>query len=120
MNVEEKILVINDSKEKRNFLRDFLTSCDYDIETARNTEEALKVMEWYKPVMVIIDMVTPGIDGLECAGKIRKTYPNIPIIFLTSSQMESDMAKAKGLKPEECLKKPYSMSHLEDCIRNLL
>ena len=56
----------------------------YNVMTAENSEEALNRMERTKPDIVLTDIWMPGMDGIELAGKIRESYPEIPVLNMTA------------------------------------
>ena len=118
---EGLILVIDDDKEIRELLSDFL--CDrYEIAEAANGREAIELMRIRMPVIIICDIIMPVMTGVEFV-KIMKEQEltrHIPIVLLsTKSSVESQI---EGLKvgADAYLNKPFHPRHLEALIESLL
>jgi len=95
---QRKILFIDDDS----FLLDMyslkFSKAGYDVKIANSTELALKLLrDGYEPNVMMIDIVMPGMDGLELVSKIRteKLVPSSVIIMLTNQSSSDDVAKAQ-------------------------
>jgi CheY-like chemotaxis protein len=80
------ILVVDDDPDIRETMRLVLTRSDYEVRTARNGSEALKVLNHFQPDLVIMDMMMDtDTEGLDVAGVLRKDprWQDVPIIMLT-------------------------------------
>jgi DNA-binding response OmpR family regulator len=98
--VQKKILFIDDDK----FLLDMyalkFSKAGYDVKTADSTDVGLKMLhEGYVPDIMLIDIVMPGMDGLDLVGQVRKENlaPQTTIIMLTNQGASDDIARAKKL-----------------------
>ncbi len=97
---KRKILLVDDDK----FLLDMyalkFTKAGYDVKTADVTDTALKmVRDGYNPDVLLVDIVMPGMDGLEMVAGLRKErlLPQAVIIMLTNQGSSDDIARAKKL-----------------------
>ncbi len=116
----KKILIVDDEEDVRLFLRDFLSDRDFQVETAGSGEEALEKFPKYLPDVTLLDVMMPGIDGLECLEQIKKKYPKNTVIMITALKDEARMAKAKKLGAHDYIVKPFSLSYLEVELTKLL
>lgn len=96
----QKVFFVDDDK----FLLDMYAvkfgKAGYDVKTADSTDSALKMLaDGYAPDVMLLDIVMPGMDGLELAATIRKERlaPNAAIIMLTNQGASDDIARAKKL-----------------------
>ncbi len=108
-----KILVVDDEDDVRMFLEDFLSERDLLVETASNGDEALRKAAVFHPDVVLLDVMMPGIDGMECLQKLKEKYPKISVIMLTALKDETRMEKAKKLGAYDYIVKPFSLDYLE-------
>src|SRR5260221_1585843 len=88
-----RILIVDDDPQIRRVLRTSLVAQDYEVEDARNGEEALEKLREEKLDLVILDMNMPGMSGLETCRTIRSSS-DIAIIMLTVRDAESDKVEA--------------------------
>jgi len=89
----KKILIIDDSPFITMEIRDIVTDAGYEVAGhARNGEEGIQKYSEYSPDIVTIDIIMPGIDGIETAEEIRKINPDAKIVML-SSMCDEDTKK---------------------------
>jgi DNA-binding NarL/FixJ family response regulator len=102
-----KILIVEDSTFFSQLLKETLLSqCPkLDISEAPNAEEALKHFDTFTPDLIFVDIRLPGESGLEFTRKIKSTYPNIPIIILTSYDLPEYREAAKEYQADHFLSK---------------
>lgn len=115
------ILVVEDSREMLEFVAKQL-SAEYQVLTAMNGVEALKVLEAHVVHLVISDIMMPQMDGLELCEHLKSEldYSHIPIILLTAKT--TLQAKIEGMKlgADAYVEKPFSVEYLRVCVSNLL
>jgi DNA-binding NtrC family response regulator len=112
----KKILVVDDEAEVRAVLRSFLRSKHYDVITASNGTEAVKLVREEHPHVVLLDINMPGKNGIEVLDEIRAYDPNIGVIMVTgeSDEMRGNSTLQKGAF--EYIKKPFSLEYLENTL----
>lgn len=89
------------------------------IDFAFDGKELLNLLNITKPDVILLDINMPGIDGFETARRIRKSFPNIRIVMLTSYDDELFYKKAKDILLNGYLLKDCSKDDLLDCIRRV-
>jgi len=79
------ILVVEDEESVRNLMRKLLIALGHNASVAANGLEALKMIEEYKliPELVITDMVMPGMSGSELGQRLKETYPNLKVLYMS-------------------------------------
>lgn len=107
------ILLIEDSKEIAANVGDFLESLGHEMDFASSGDQGLSLaLEHYYDV-VILDLMLPGMDGLEVCQLIRKqSSRHIPIIMLTARDMLEDKVKGFTLGADDYLTKPFALEEL--------
>jgi two-component system KDP operon response regulator KdpE len=108
---EACVLVVDDEKPLRNFVRRNLEVRGYRVETAANGLEALALFNAQNCDLVILDLMMPHLDGLEVTRRIRKKS-NVPIIILTALGEQSDKVTAFNLGADDYLTKPFGVGEL--------
>ncbi|HKU68363.1 MAG TPA: response regulator, partial [Candidatus Baltobacteraceae bacterium] len=91
----KRILVVDDDRNLRKIIQTNLELAGYDVSTAPNGEEALKLLDSMQPDLVVLDVMMPLMDGYEVARRIRRHPSNthVPIIMLTAkSEVEDKLA----------------------------
>ena len=94
----------------------------YRVMTAERGEDALDLIYQYKPDLVLLDIMLPGIDGWEVCEIIRLNpdFRDIKIIFLTAKGREAEIAKGLALGADAYITKPYSNAELVAKVKELL
>ena len=94
----------------------------YLVMIAERGEDALDLIYKYKPDLVLLDIMLPGIDGYEVCEIIRLNpdYRNIKILFLTAKGREVDIAKGLALGADAYITKPFSNDELVASVKELL
>jgi len=116
----KKILVVDDEDDVRLFLQDFLSERDLDVYAALCGEDALVIVEKENPDIVLLDLMMPGMDGIECLEKIKKNHPKTDIIMITALNDDVRVAKAKKLGAHNYILKPFSLGYLETELMKLI
>jgi two-component system, OmpR family, KDP operon response regulator KdpE len=114
-----KILAVDDDPQIRRVLRVTLTGKGYEVDDARNGEEALEKVRADRFDLVLLDMNMPGIDGLETCRAIRE-HSEISIIMLTVRDTEADKVSALDAGADDYITKPFSSAELLARIRAAL
>lgn len=117
--MDTKILIVDDEKLFVKGLKYSLEQDDYIIETAFDGKEAIEKVKKKRYDLIILDLMLPGIDGLEVCQKIRQTS-QVPIIMLTARG--EDINKILGLEygADDYLTKPFNILELKARIKAIL
>lgn len=116
----KKILVVDDEDDVRLFLQDFLSEREFQVMSASCGEEAVVIVEKEKPDIVLLDLMMPGMDGIECLEKIKKMIPSTNVIMITALNDEARVARAKKLGAHNYILKPFSLGYLETELMKLI
>ena len=94
----------------------------YNVMTANRGEDALDLIYQYKPDLVLLDIMLPGIDGYEVCDIVRLNpdYRNVKIVFFTAKGREVEIAKGLALGADAYITKPYSNAELAAKVKELL
>jgi len=116
-----KLLIIDDNKEILNALYDFFSKKKYDVVSASDGLDGLKLLETEKQGfdLVITDLVMPNISGVGLISIIKKKFPDTPVIAITGWG-EHPEALATEAQADRILEKPFELSELDTLIRELL
>jgi two-component system, OmpR family, alkaline phosphatase synthesis response regulator PhoP len=119
---KEKVLVVDDEEDILELIKFNLVREGYKVFTADNGEKALKIATSEIPDMIILDLMLPGIDGLEVSRilKSRTNTKSIPIIMLSAKGDESDIISGLELGADDYVTKPFSPKILIARIRAVL
>ena len=106
-----RILVVDDDRNIVQLVRTYLEKDGYQVGTAYDGEEALDAAEHFKPDLVVLDLMLPGVDGLEVCKRLRWTS-DVPIIMLTARTTETDKLAGLDLGADDYVTKPFSPREL--------
>jgi two-component system KDP operon response regulator KdpE len=113
------VLVVDDEKPLRDFVRRNLEVREFTVVTAANGLEALARFGAQHVDLVILDMMMPHLDGLETTRRLRE-HSTVPIIILTALGEEGDKVKAFDLGADDYLTKPFGIGELLGRIKAVL
>ena len=113
------ILVVDDEPPLRDFIRKNLAARSFTVHLAGNGLEALAVFNTQPLDLIILDVMMPGMDGLETTRRIRATSA-VPIIILTALGEEKDKVAALDLGADDYLTKPFGVEELLARVRAVL
>ena len=121
MNTPYKLLIIDDNKEILTTLTDFLSKKKYEVVSASDGLDGLKLLEAEKQEfdLIITDLVMPNISGVGLISIIKKKFPDLPVIAMTGWG-EHPETLATEAQANRVLEKPFDLSELETVIRELL
>lgn len=110
------ILVIDDEVEIVRALQRSLSAHGYKVFTARSGEEGLMLNAQHKPDLLLLDLMLPGISGLDVCRQVRKES-NVPIIVLSVKGTERDKVQALDLGADDYIPKPFGIDEVLARIR---
>ncbi len=114
------ILVVDDDKNTRLFLRAVLEEASYTVSTARDGEEALSVMDREHIDLVVLDIMMPRMDGYEFTRVLRESQNNLPILMVSAKQLPADKHKGFMVGTDDYITKPIDDEEMLYRIRALL
>ncbi len=106
-----KILVIDDEPSIVNLVAAYLKPEGYEVLTAQDGASGLKIARAFKPDLVILDIMLPGMDGLELLSLLRRES-NVYVILLTAKTEETDKIVGLGVGADDYVTKPFSPREL--------
>jgi len=117
--MSQPILVVDDEPKIAHLVRDYLEAAGYTVVLAYGGREALAAFRHEKPRLIVLDLMLPGMDGLDVARAIRKEK-EIPIIMLTARVEEADKLVGLELGADDYVTKPFSPRELVARVRAVL
>jgi two-component system response regulator MprA len=116
-----KILVVDDEPAVRESLRRALELEGYEIELAADGSEALELLEnGSEPDAMILDVLMPGVDGLEVCRRIRAGGSRLPVLMLTARTQVEDRVEGLDAGADDYVTKPFALDELLARVRALL
>ena len=114
------ILLAEDDADLRSILSQYIEINCFSILLAKNGHAGLEIFKNEHVDVCILDIMMPLMDGFELARQIRKTDPEIPVIFLTARNQKADKIKGLKLGADDYITKPFEVEELILRIRNIL
>jgi two-component system, OmpR family, KDP operon response regulator KdpE len=114
-----RVLIVDDESQIRRALRVGLTGHGYEVQVAASGEEALDLAAVAPPDLVILDLVLPGVSGLEVCKTLRE-WSAVPIVVLSVRGEERQKVEALDLGADDYLAKPFGMDELLARVRAVL
>jgi len=115
----QKILIIDDDARLVKNVETYLKDFGFRIDAALNGTDGLRKVKSSQPDLVVLDLMMPGLDGLEVCREIRKDN-TVPIIMLTARGEESDVVAGLEVGADDYLTKPFSLRELAARIKAAL
>jgi two-component system, OmpR family, KDP operon response regulator KdpE len=115
--LKQRILVVDDHPKLLKFIEIGLKLHGFEVKTAHSGEEALKLVESANPDILLLDIVMPGVDGLEVLGKLRE-FSSMPVIAFSASPENQEPALRAGAN--DFMHKPFDTEMMVEKIRVLL
>ncbi|MBD2256480.1 PleD family two-component system response regulator [Pseudanabaena sp. FACHB-2040] len=106
------ILVVDDAPMNLQIVGSMLDETGYATTFANNGSQAISRFKAAQPDLVLLDLMMPGVDGLEVCSALKATYPEIPIIFLTASHESEHLLQAFEQGAADYVTKPFSKPEL--------
>lgn len=110
------VLAVDDEPTVRNVLSTGLAEMGFHVFTASGGQEALALFEQARPDVVLLDVMMPGMSGVEVARKLREKSP-VPIILLTALGSEQDIISGLDAGADDYMVKPFRLGELAARIR---
>lgn len=118
----QKILIVDDLVENTEVLRALLRPQHFSIEVAHCGTDALRMVESNPPDVILLDLMMPGMDGIEVCRriKINPALRHIPIIIITGSSDRESNLQALEVGADDFVTKPFDRALLEARVRSCL
>ena len=107
-----KILIVEDERKVASFIKKGLEENNYDTEVAFDGFLAEKVSQLYKFDLFILDIIIPGINGIDLCKKLKKLYPNVPVLMLTALGTTDNKITGFDAGASDYLVKPFEFREL--------
>lgn len=114
------ILVVDDEKDIRDFFRDALECKGFKITTAPTGNEAVEEVKKASYDCVFLDMVMPGLNGLETFLALKDINPEIKVVLMTAYSVEDLIKKALEKGAITCLYKPFKLKELFNILEGII
>lgn len=105
---ESRILVVDDEPDLREILQFNLEQAGYQVDTAESAEAALQVLT-PQHALLLLDVMMGGMSGFQLAELLRRQHNDIPIIFLTAKDTETDLLRGFQTGADDYIAKPFSL-----------
>jgi two-component system response regulator MprA len=115
-----RILVVDDDPAVRDSLRRSLTFNGYEIDVAGDGQRGLAAVAQRRPDLVVLDVMMPGLDGLETCRRLRAAGEDLPVLMLTAREAISDRVSGLDAGADDYLVKPFALDELLARLRALL
>ena len=106
------VLLVEDEQTLAMIIKDTLEVQDFDIRTAKNGEEGLRLFFNSRPDVIVADVMMPRMDGFTMVKQIRQTDKTTPVLFLTARSAVTDVVTGFEIGANDYLKKPFGMQEL--------
>lgn len=114
----KRILIVDDEENIRELYRVELSEEGYKVELAENGQQALSKFESFRPDLVTLDVIMPGMNGIEVLQRIREKNPSVPVLLLTAfGDFRQDFTTWAS---DAYIVKSADVSELKETIRRLL
>lgn len=122
MKPNAEILVVDDDPYILMSLEFLMRKNGFDVSVARNGTEALELLEKKVPVVVLLDIMMPDVDGYEICRHIKSTESlrNIKVVFMSAKTKEADIKKGLTLGASLYITKPFSTRDLLAQVKKLI
>jgi DNA-binding response OmpR family regulator len=114
-----RIVVVDDDPTVADVVGRYLVRDGHTVESVRDGQEALRLIAMHPPDLVVLDLMLPGIDGLEVCRRLRERWP-IPVVMLTALGDESDRLAGFEIGADDYVTKPFSPRELAMRVRSVL
>lgn len=113
------ILIVEDDPNILELVRHYLTAAGFETVTARDGGRGLELARQRKPVLVVLDVMLPVLDGWDVCRELRKTS-DVPIVMLTAREEEADRIVGFSLGADDYVVKPFSPRELVERVKAIL
>ncbi len=122
MSAKSKIIVVEDEADILDVIEYNLTREGYKVLGFRDGEQGLEAIRGEEPQLVLLDLMLPGIDGIEICKKVKEdpVTRDVPVIMITAKTEESDVVLGLGVGADDYVSKPFSPKELVARVKAVL
>ena len=117
---EARLLVVDDEPNILELLSASLRFAGFEVATAANGSEALRVADGFDPDLMLLDVMMPGLDGFEVVRRLRQDGRQVPVLFLTAKDATEDKITGLTLGGDDYVTKPFSLEEVIARVRAVL
>jgi DNA-binding response OmpR family regulator len=115
-----KVLLAEDDRDFGNILSQYISISGFEVNLARDGKEAWDMFSQGKPDICVLDVMMPEMDGFTLGEMIKKSQPDMPIIFLTAKSLKEDIVRGLKIGADDYITKPFDPEVLILRIGNIL
>ncbi len=108
-----RVLVIDDDPGVRDYMEALVSRQGYEVSAAADGEEALRNLDSTRPDLITLDVVLPGMDGLQTLDKLKQRLPDVPVVMLSGHGQARNIVEAMRRGASDFLRKPFEVEELE-------
>ncbi|MBV9485743.1 MAG: response regulator transcription factor [Frankiaceae bacterium] len=117
---EARLLVVDDEPNILELLSASLRFAGFEVATAADGNQALRVAADFRPDLLLLDVMMPGIDGFEVVRRLRQEGRQVPVLFLTAKDATEDKITGLTLGGDDYVTKPFSLEEVIARVRAVL
>lgn len=114
-----RVVVVDDERNVAELLAMALANEGWQVESAENGQQALNVIREFGPDVVVLDIMMPGVDGLEVLRRLRASGNDVPILFLTAKDGVDDRVEAITSGGDDYVTKPFHLREVVARVRGM-
>ena len=114
-----RILIVDDEPAVAEALAEAVKLQGHVPAVARSGAEGLAAIEAQAPEAVFLDLVMPGLSGVDLLAKIRQSHPDLPIVVVTGRAAPLDLDKVRALGVTDIVEKPWVLKQLDEALETL-
>lgn len=118
--MSRRVLVVDDEPRVREVVASYLTRDGFEVQEAGDGARARRLVEDFKPDLVVLDVMFPGVSGMDLLAELRAADPPTPVILLTARSEEEDRVAGLELGADDYVTKPFSPRELVARVRSVL
>ena len=116
----KRVLIADDEPGIRELLEEILTLRGIEVEVAASGIEAIAALERHSFDLAILDLLMPGTPGSDVARYIKSNTPDMPIVIITGSDVETIEKSLQGISVTKVIRKPFEMEEISTVVTKLL
>jgi CheY-like chemotaxis protein/two-component sensor histidine kinase len=116
------IFVIDDEPDNFDVIETFLSDADYQLNYAASGQEALMLLNTFSPDLILLDVMMPGLDGIEVCQQLKASsqWQAIPIIMVTALTSKEDLSRCLEAGADDFISKPVNRFELRARVKSML